>query len=180
MLACPCLCGLFRLSALCIKLGPVAPVRCRQAGQSLLQRLFTMVAACVQAGLPGAITVATNMAGRGTDICLGGDAQGLLTTILHWAWRGILTDTDDGAHLGFPAAWWEGLLTRNTTWAPSTLLPCLAHAMCTACRCLGRIELLPLPPSLSAGRAMCHVAAGHMPAGPLMRPRTAPPNAGVL
>jgi preprotein translocase subunit SecA len=30
-----------------------------------------------QAGLPSAITIATNMAGRGTDIILGGNPQGL-------------------------------------------------------------------------------------------------------
>lgn len=30
-----------------------------------------------QAGLPGAVTIATNMAGRGTDIVLGGNPKGL-------------------------------------------------------------------------------------------------------
>ncbi|GFR45078.1 hypothetical protein Agub_g6453, partial [Astrephomene gubernaculifera] len=30
-----------------------------------------------QAGLPGAVTIATNMAGRGTDIILGGNPEGL-------------------------------------------------------------------------------------------------------
>lgn len=30
-----------------------------------------------QAGLPGSITIATNMAGRGTDIILGGNPEGL-------------------------------------------------------------------------------------------------------
>ena len=30
-----------------------------------------------QAGRKGAVTVATNMAGRGTDIMLGGNAEGL-------------------------------------------------------------------------------------------------------
>ena len=28
-----------------------------------------------QAGMPGAVTIATNMAGRGTDIMLGGNAE---------------------------------------------------------------------------------------------------------
>jgi preprotein translocase subunit SecA len=40
-----------------------------------------------QAGRTGAITIATNMAGRGTDIILGGNPQGLASTILHQ--RGI-------------------------------------------------------------------------------------------
>ena len=31
----------------------------------------------VQAGVPGLITIATNMAGRGTDIILGGNPKGL-------------------------------------------------------------------------------------------------------
>lgn len=35
-----------------------------------------------QAGLPHRITVATNMAGRGTDIVLGGDPQQLLLLLL--------------------------------------------------------------------------------------------------
>lgn len=30
-----------------------------------------------QAGLPAAVTIATNMAGRGTDIILGGNPEGL-------------------------------------------------------------------------------------------------------
>jgi preprotein translocase subunit SecA len=36
-----------------------------------------------QAGRSGAVTIATNMAGRGTDIKLGGDAAGLASDILH-------------------------------------------------------------------------------------------------
>ncbi|HEY3523196.1 MAG TPA: preprotein translocase subunit SecA, partial [Candidatus Limnocylindrales bacterium] len=36
-----------------------------------------------QAGRTGAVTIATNMAGRGTDIKLGGDAAGLASEILH-------------------------------------------------------------------------------------------------
>jgi preprotein translocase subunit SecA len=36
-----------------------------------------------QAGRTGAVTIATNMAGRGTDIKLGGDAAGLASDILH-------------------------------------------------------------------------------------------------
>ncbi len=36
-----------------------------------------------QAGRLGAVTIATNMAGRGTDIKLGGDAAGLASEILH-------------------------------------------------------------------------------------------------
>ncbi len=36
-----------------------------------------------QAGRPGAVTIATNMAGRGTDIKLGGDPAGLASEALH-------------------------------------------------------------------------------------------------
>ena len=35
-----------------------------------------------QAGLPSAVTIATNMAGRGTDIVLGGNPRGLALQIL--------------------------------------------------------------------------------------------------
>ena len=35
-----------------------------------------------QAGLPGAVTIATNMAGRGTDIVLGGNPKGLVLQVL--------------------------------------------------------------------------------------------------
>jgi preprotein translocase subunit SecA len=42
-----------------------------------------------QAGRSGAVTIATNMAGRGTDIKLGGDAAGLAAELLHR--RGLST-----------------------------------------------------------------------------------------
>ena len=35
-----------------------------------------------QAGLPRAVTIATNMAGRGTDIVLGGNPKGLALQVL--------------------------------------------------------------------------------------------------
>jgi hypothetical protein len=41
----------------------------------LLPLFVTQVVA--QAGLPAAVTIATNMAGRGTDIILGGNPEGL-------------------------------------------------------------------------------------------------------
>jgi preprotein translocase subunit SecA len=37
--------------------------------------MYTQVVA--QAGLPSSVTIATNMAGRGTDIILGGNPEGL-------------------------------------------------------------------------------------------------------
>ena len=40
---------------------------------------------CAQAGLPGLITIATNMAGRGTDIILGGNPKGLAQLALESA-----------------------------------------------------------------------------------------------
>lgn len=39
-----------------------------------------------QAGLPGAVTIATNMAGRGTDIILGGNPRGLVQGLLGQCW----------------------------------------------------------------------------------------------
>jgi len=57
-----------------------------------------------QAGRKGAVTVATNMAGRGTDIMLGGNAEALATAEL--AQRG-LTETDSPDE--FKAAWAEAL-----------------------------------------------------------------------
>jgi preprotein translocase subunit SecA len=57
-----------------------------------------------QAGRKGAVTVATNMAGRGTDIMLGGNAEALATAEL--AQRG-LTETDSPDE--FQAAWSEAL-----------------------------------------------------------------------
>ena len=51
-----------------------------------------------QAGLPGAITIATNMAGRGTDILLGGKPRGLLQTLLSHFWlRDLVADNPEGA-----------------------------------------------------------------------------------
>jgi preprotein translocase subunit SecA len=48
-----------------------------------------------QAGRPGAVTVATNMAGRGVDIILGGNPEGLATREAQ-AW-GIDVSTEEGA-----------------------------------------------------------------------------------
>lgn len=36
-----------------------------------------------QAGLPGMVTIATRMAGRGTDILLGGNPRGLVENVLY-------------------------------------------------------------------------------------------------
>ncbi|MFD8756772.1 preprotein translocase subunit SecA [Kitasatospora sp. NPDC059577] len=56
-----------------------------------------------QAGRKGAVTVATNMAGRGTDIMLGGNADHLAAAEL--AQRGLTpTDTPDEYEASFPAA----------------------------------------------------------------------------
>jgi preprotein translocase subunit SecA len=49
-----------------------------------------------QAGRPGAVTIATNMAGRGTDIVLGGNLEAELAQA---------TDSDDLAREGIRAAW---------------------------------------------------------------------------
>ncbi|MEM7339366.1 MAG: preprotein translocase subunit SecA [Actinomycetota bacterium] len=47
-----------------------------------------------QAGAPGAVTVATNMAGRGVDIILGGNAEKLAERDLHA--EGLDAETDEG------------------------------------------------------------------------------------
>eukprot|EP00898_Chlorokybus_atmophyticus_P008793 jgi/Chlat1/8915/Chrsp92S08222 len=49
-----------------------------------------------QAGRPGAVTIATNMAGRGTDIILGGNPEGLARKLLYWELRNVIF----GAQLG--------------------------------------------------------------------------------
>jgi preprotein translocase subunit SecA len=48
-----------------------------------------------QAGRPGAVTIATNMAGRGVDILLGGNAAGLTDDILHSQGVERTTATED-------------------------------------------------------------------------------------
>jgi preprotein translocase subunit SecA len=58
-----------------------------------------------QAGLPGAITIATNMAGRGTDIVLGGNIQKDIDAIRA---DEALSDTDKAARIdALKAAWQE-------------------------------------------------------------------------
>jgi preprotein translocase subunit SecA len=58
-----------------------------------------------QAGLPGAVTIATNMAGRGTDIVLGGNIQKDIDAIHA---DEALTDADRDAHVAaLKAAWKE-------------------------------------------------------------------------
>jgi preprotein translocase subunit SecA len=57
------------------------------------EREATIVA---QAGRPGGVTIATNMAGRGTDIVLGGNYQAELIT---------LGEVDDAAREGLKAEW---------------------------------------------------------------------------
>ena len=57
-----------------------------------------------QAGRKGAVTVATNMAGRGTDILLGGNPEFLATAELRQ--RGLEPEGDDD---GYAAAWEEVL-----------------------------------------------------------------------
>ena len=58
--------------------GAASSTRC--STPSTTRRKRTIVA---QAGRTGAVTIATNMAGRGTDILLGGNPAGLAAEILH-------------------------------------------------------------------------------------------------
>ena len=48
-----------------------------------------------QAGRSGAVTIATNMAGRGTDILLGGNPEGIAADILHKQGKSVLDATPD-------------------------------------------------------------------------------------
>ena len=57
-----------------------------------------------QAGLPGGITIATNMAGRGTDIVLGGSIQKEIDAIRH---DEALSDSDKASRLAALKADWQ-------------------------------------------------------------------------
>ena len=61
-----------------------------------------------QAGRKGAVTVATNMAGRGTDIMLGGNAE--FTAVAELAKRGL--DPEENSE-EYEAAWPAGLRSRQ-------------------------------------------------------------------
>lgn len=71
----------------------------------LHEREATVVA---QAGQPGAVTVSTNMAGRGTDIILGGNVEGMAREILRK--RGV------EAHLATDEEWQTALAEAHITW----------------------------------------------------------------
>ena len=66
-----------------------------------------------QAGRTGAVTIATNMAGRGTDILLGGNPAGLASEILHR--RGLNPAEVDKDDLRRGAGRGEGRHRRRTT-----------------------------------------------------------------
>ncbi|MDP2029061.1 MAG: preprotein translocase subunit SecA [Thiobacillus sp.] len=57
-----------------------------------------------QAGMPGGITIATNMAGRGTDIVLGGSIQKEIDTIQH---DEALSDSDKASRMAALKADWQ-------------------------------------------------------------------------
>lgn len=57
-----------------------------------------------QAGVPGTITVATSMAGRGTDILLGGNPKGLVLTALKFLFSGYIIDQNQIPELEIPLA----------------------------------------------------------------------------
>ena len=87
------------------------------------EREATIIA---QAGRPGAVTIATNMAGRGVDILLGGNAEGLardllrkeqfeLTTIQQGAWNRVLDMLKHGRDpvAEFPGERWVEVLAAK-------------------------------------------------------------------
>ena len=53
-----------------------------------------------QAGRPGAVTIATNMAGRGTDILLGGNPEVMAAELLHKKGTNIIEATPGGVRRG--------------------------------------------------------------------------------
>jgi preprotein translocase subunit SecA len=80
------------------------PCRLLNARPELAGREAQVVA---QAGMPGAVTIATNMAGRGTDIILGGNAKGLTAWILeNFLFPLLLRGAAQSEHcLGFGFFW---------------------------------------------------------------------------
>lgn len=83
-----------------------------------------------QAGLPGAVTIATNMAGRGTDIVLGGNPKGLALQVLmklfaHYFISGQWDDPLFGfvlAHFCTSGAWLSSCLPSTSSWV-SRMMP---------------------------------------------------------
>ncbi|MEZ5378176.1 MAG: preprotein translocase subunit SecA [Acidimicrobiales bacterium] len=65
-----------------------------------------------QAGQPGAITVATNMAGRGVDIVLGGNAEKLAEADTHASGFELATDEGDAYYVE-RLAYWKPICTEN-------------------------------------------------------------------
>ncbi|KAL6754297.1 SecA DEAD-like domain-containing protein [Haematococcus lacustris] len=64
-----------------------------------------------QAGLPGSVTIATNMAGRGTDIILGGSPEGLTKmALLRLVYRHMMTDEESELLAPLPAQLQSGPL----------------------------------------------------------------------
>jgi preprotein translocase subunit SecA len=69
----------------------VQPVHRLQVLNALPEAVKSEAEIIAQAGLPGTITIATNMAGRGTDIILGGNAAGLAKlALLRLVYRHLL------------------------------------------------------------------------------------------
>ncbi len=63
----------------------------------------SVVQIIAQAGLPGTVTIATNMAGRGTDIILGGSPEGLTHhALLRLIFRRVMQASGGGMDGGGP------------------------------------------------------------------------------
>ena len=76
-----------------------------------------------QAGRSGAVTIATNMAGRGTDILLGGNPEVLAAELLHKKGTNVLEATPEE----YAAPW-----PRPSASAPRTRRRCSPPAGCTS------------------------------------------------
>lgn len=105
-----------------------------------------------QAGLPGTITIATNMAGRGTDIILGGNAEALtkaavMRLVYRWAAGAAGAVRMQPGCQGFRVLLWVAasmyacaVMCLVYSWAPGLWAGCAVHAcqggMPDACRSL--------------------------------------------
>lgn len=101
-----------------------------------------------QAGVPGAITIATNMAGRGTDIQLGGNVEMKL--------KEVLTGEETPEQIEALKAKFKNRLLRTRKkfwpaaacifWAPSVMK---AAVLITSCAAVPVVRATPEPPNSS-------------------------------
>jgi len=128
-----------------------------------------------QAGLPGAVTVSTNMAGRGTDILLGGNARGLALDALARAVGGLLDGTGGGGDGcgGAPPFWDSSASSFSSSSSSLPLPPAASHpppvgVLGAVARAQAVLRAAGPPPPPPAGTMAPEVSVA------------APPGAGVV